>query len=530
VIRRPSRPVVAALLSVALLALVVRPVPQGLYSDPAWQLIGVEQFLSGAAPTPNTAAKPASVDFSTDQFDWVTWWAPGTPLLALAPMTLGLSIGATLRGLALVCLIAGAIGWTLWISSFDLPPGVTIAIALLLPWMRYASSGAFQFSAETLVFGAAPWPLLAALRAGRDPSRTMTAVSAAAVGAIAGVVYWLKYSWALAAVGVIAWFVWRRAKSKQARIAAMAGALVPIVALSLLNIALAGHANLVTAAIAIRVAPVVWLAGVGAPSVMWFDLEALLRYVLFDPSTPWLRETWWPLLAGLPAAFWLWARVKHARVGDAGELAMAVWLSSVLFAILTWTLSRVSVECRHVATAGLATMPLVVSVALRDLRSRDRARKLASAAVLIVYIIVPAIYGVASVFAKSYRVPAGYQTGPAGIYNPLLSDRNLAACREALVGIFDRAHDTWYATDPVTALDLPGRAIVTHADFESIAELTTTYRTSRAGRVLALLPATFEANGKGVTIRGSFPQAQGWARVVVPCAPQLWIATLDAGR
>ena len=116
-----------ALPSVAILAAMVLRIPQGLYSDPAWQLAGVRQFLSGQSPTPNTGRTPVATDFSTDQLEWVTWWAPGPAFLAAGPMRLGLSSGAALRLIALVSLALGAIGWARWIAAFDLPSVVAIA-------------------------------------------------------------------------------------------------------------------------------------------------------------------------------------------------------------------------------------------------------------------------------------------------------------------------------------------------------------------------------------------------------------------
>ena len=520
-----------ALLSVAILAAMVFRIPQGLYSDPAWQLAGVRQFLAGQSPTPNTGRTPVATDFSTDRLEWVTWWAPGTAFLAAGPMRLGLSSGTAVRVITLVFLTAGAIGWARWIAAFDLPSVVAFAMVALLPWMRRASAGVFEFSAETLVFGVAPWVLLAALAAARRAEHAACASISFAVGLIVGLVYWLKYSWLLAAAGILAWFVMSSAGGRRARLAAVAGAAVPVAALSVLNVTLGGHANVATTTASFHPSLITWIAAAGAPSVMWFDLEAALRYALMNPSSPWISDTSWPLLFGLPGALWFVSAVRRAQVGHAGALALAVWISSIGLAILAWTLTPASVEGRHLATAGLATLPLVVSLAIREWRGDVASRRVSAAVVLIVYIVAPAAYGVASVAGKIRRVPANYQTGPAGVYNPLLSADSIVSCRDALVRQLDAERDTWYLTDPITALDLPGRAIVVHADFESMDALSAiSYRTSRAGRILALLPPAFETNGKGAVIRSSFPQAQEWTQIAVPCAPQLWVATIDGAR
>jgi hypothetical protein len=74
--------------------------------------------------------------------------------------------------------------------------------------------------------------------------------------------------------------------------------------------------------------------------------------------------------------------------------------------------------------------------------------------------------------------------------------------------------DVWYLTEPVSAMDLPGRAILRHSDFLSIKQpKRDNFRTNAPIRVRLLLPPSFEQNGKGQIIRDSFPQAQGWKKI-----------------
>ena len=79
------------------------------------------------------------------------------------------------------------------------------------------------------------------------------------------------------------------------------------------------------------------------------------------------------------------------------------------------------------------------------------------------------------------------------------------------------ASDIWYLVDPLTALDLPGRIIVRHADFIDLALLRRDlFLTTRLVRVHVVLPPRFEDNGKGKAIRASFPQATAWSRTGDP--------------
>jgi hypothetical protein len=90
----------------------------------------------------------------------------------------------------------------------------------------------------------------------------------------------------------------------------------------------------------------------------------------------------------------------------------------------------------------------------------------------------------------------------------------------------------WYLSDPLSALDLPGRSIGTSADFDALADLErTSYVTSRPLGVRALMPARFEANGKGEAIRRSFPQAGRWERTKIAGSDYwLWTTDLVPGR
>jgi hypothetical protein len=82
--------------------------------------------------------------------------------------------------------------------------------------------------------------------------------------------------------------------------------------------------------------------------------------------------------------------------------------------------------------------------------------------------------------------------------------------------------------EPTSMLDLPGRAIITSADFDTVDELRLQrFVTLRPIRVNALLPNRFERNGKGAVIRSSFPQASTWTDHPVPQSDYvLWTADL----
>ena len=137
-------------------------------------------------------------------------------------------------------------------------------------------------------------------------------------------------------------------------------------------------------------------------------------------------------------------------------------------------------------------------------------------------------YGAFSVVGKIARTPV-YRAGPSGLYNPLFATSDARAPLAELTATFNPQSDVWYLTEAFTAMDLPGRAILQHADFLPVDALKRTFRTSKPMRVHLLLPPWFEQNGKGAAIRGEFLGAGNWSsRTVSGMNYVEWTATLTA--
>ena len=143
-----------------------------------------------------------------------------------------------------------------------------------------------------------------------------------------------------------------------------------------------------------------------------------------------------------------------------------------------------------------------------------------------VYLALPVLYGVASTIGKVYR--QRQNTALSGMYNPLLADRDAELVRQALIQGYSAATDIWYVTDPTTALDLPGRVIVRHADFTDAAILRKEkFVTTRPVRVRVVLPLTFERNGKAQIIRDSFQGAGNWECCSTAGKVNCWISQVE---
>jgi hypothetical protein len=188
----------------------------------------------------------------------------------------------------------------------------------------------------------------------------------------------------------------------------------------------------------------------------------------------------------------------------------------------------VSIEARHVSSAAFAVLPLAIANGIEAWRLSSRPARLGLASAGLCYVLLPLAYGPVSVVAKAWRYPSGFRPAASGLYNPLLAEQDLITVVARLERDFEPASDVWYLTEPMSALDLKGRAIIRDADFLEVDKLRLdSFHTTRAIRVHVLLPPRFESNSKGETIRGAFPQAVAWRHDVIPGSLyDRWIADL----
>jgi len=542
--RRLRRAQLVAACASVLAVLATTRVIQGLYTDPAQQLRAVQQRIAGESTSMNRWMHPDSRDVSRDAGEWIIWWTPGTELFAYPLMRAGLTLGASVRVIAAVCLVLGSLGWVTWFSLFALPEWMVLTLAAAFPFVRYASNGLFLYSAEMLVFASAPWLLIATrafLARRRETSLVADAGAAFAAGGLLGAAYWLKGSMAFLAMGAlvaIAVCEWRRRGDRDRWLAIVAasaaGAAIPFLALTAINrIAGGGSTNQVTDAFRWTVPGWRTALDVAAlPALQLADAGALWQYLLLHPSHPVVHDIAWLSLLGLPGGLMLlWLLCRPRLASEAAILARCVFFASLALLAGIWTISVVSHEWRHLASAAFAVLPLALAEAHgRWTRSVPLARTALAAAGLF-YLCVPLAYGATSVVQKVRRFPRDYQPGPARIYNPLLSETNVAAVRRTLLAR-GRRDDVWYLMEPLSALDLPVRAIITGADFRDPDDLQADrFFTSRPVRVHALLPSRFEANGKGPIVRGSFPQAADWASTPIAGSDYvLWTTDLRVSR
>jgi hypothetical protein len=518
--------------------------PQSLYSDPAYQVDALQEYLQGHSHSFNETIKPMASDLSKDESNWIIWWPPGTQLAAYPWMAHGFSIGATLRIITLLMIAIGAMGWVRWMALFDLPEGLLIALAILLPWMRYVSNSLFMYSAEILVFGTAPWILLsthayAEAWQGRRLSWGALWACGGLLGIALGMRYVLKYSGVFLSMGALLFLAGEMAKDRQHRpflgvLSLIAlGCALPVIILNVLNHHFGHVANGLIATAGLHFHWNALGAAIGDPALAVADADGLCRFLFLHPGHYRMTSDaalWW---IGLPGGLLLLGLLMRSKASTPAErLTRLAVLTTQLCVWIVWSFSLVAdFAARHLASAAIMALPFCLQEGIRLWRAPSpRAVRAGLVLAGAVYIAVPLVYGVVSVAAKVRRTPAHYGLDNHRLYLPLLAKRDLRGVRERLLAEFDLDHDIFYLPDPLTAIALPGRTIVRQADFLSIQQLQGDhFVTSRPLRILALIPPEFEKNGKAAVIRHSFPQAELWTHHEIPgCNYVLWIAVLNA--
>ena len=523
------RPTVIAFGSALIVVLISLHVPQGLFIDPAFQLLAVQQWSRGIAPTPNHLVQADPRDISRDTSSWISHWPPGFNFLILPLIEAGLSIGASVRFLASIGLIGGSVGWVLWFSRFDLPPTLLPVLALLFPWMHYASNPLMQYSTENLAFASVPWALHFGLKLYENWNRHSLA---AAFGLYLGIIYWLKYSAIFVSLGVLLFLFLRSLRKRELRpwVLTVGGCLLPIIILACLGHHFGGAAN--SLGEDARSGNLTWqhfVFGIGNISLAMVDLDGLLRYLLFHPGRALVHNDIVLPLVGIPGSLVaLWLTFRHRGHAHA-LLAQCVLLSSMGALFAVWIISATAADfsARHLAMSALTIMPLCLQEGSLFYRTQERTRRTTIVLAAVVYLALPMIYGPLALMGKSCRTPKTYVAGPTGIYNPLLTDFDVNVVIKELE---ETGPGVWYVPDPVTALQLPGRKIIRVPDFTAVFELQAErFVSTRPVRISLLLPYHFEENGKGKIIRRSFSAVDHWEQQFVPmCALSKWNGNVAA--
>jgi hypothetical protein len=204
---------------------------------------------------------------------------------------------------------------------------------------------------------------------------------------------------------------------------------------------------------------------------------------------------------------------------------------SALFLAVMTVFSARAMEARYIAAIGIAIIPAALQAAFNIAPKLSRMGRGVLAIAAVCYLALPIAYGAFSVAGKIHRTPTAYRTGPSGLYNPLFANADAQSAIAKVRADFHVSSDVWYLTEALTAMDLPGRAILRHADFLPVDGLKQTFQSSKPVRVHLLLPPWFEENGKGVIIRAEFVGAKNWSSKMIPGMNYVeWTALVPASE
>lgn len=543
-----------ALISSLSIVLIALKNPQSLYSDTAWQMKALQQFIASESPSFNHLVRPSYDDLAVNEAIWITWWPPGTNLLAYPLLAGGISTGISIRIIAIAGLILGSLGWICWFSLFEFPIWIGLILAVTIPTLDYGSHAVFQYSAELLVYASAPWLLLMTYQLNRYWNRKIVniegwvklAVISAGAGLILGFGYILKYSILFVLLGALIYLGFQSIinnnfpEQKISKLIAYGLVClffaIPLLGINLLNQNLGGTANLLTATA--KNPGFKWqnlLYSIANPALAMADGESFWKTLLVNTQQGLVFNPLWIGLIGLPGGLLLlWLILRPQILSEAGLLAKIVFFTSIAALFAIWSLgATVSYDPRHVASASLAILPVVLESGCQLWEKSDRNYflKVFLGLAAVFYLGIPLVYSSVSTFSKAIAPSHNYKAASSQIYNPWLASQDLRRVRAELLKDFNEATDIWYVPEALSALDLPGRAIVTHADFygglqDEILQQQD-FHTSIPLRVRALLPSSFEENGKGLLIRASFVQASQWIdKEIEGCNYILWTSSL----
>jgi hypothetical protein len=504
-------------------------VPQSVHPDQAAQLRALQQYVAGRSPSLNTVIEPDLRDLSRDRAIWIVSRPPGPQLAAYVWRAAGFSLGTAVRIVAILCLIAGTVGWFRWYGQFDMPKSVRYGVAAALPFLHQASNSLYLFTQDTLSFAAAPWILLLALWLARRRD-TASLGAWCIVGLALGSTYVIKYSLFFLGFGAAVWLA-TRSRPHRARLVALAiGCAIPIAALSVLNARFGPAVNSVTAQAGFYPRWGSLVALIADPALAVGDGEGLIRTILQTGAQ------YVPAYIGAPvgvAFLWLIAvgvRTPAARSLDAARLGVAVFVATLVFMAAVWTFSEFAADAgaRHFVPASLAVIPVAAFGAMDLWRHRQWPVRAIIGCTGAAIVVVPLLYGALGLVAKARRAPSAYRLGPSGLFNLQLAPwpgapDDLASIERRLVDQFGPTTDLWYCDDPATPLDLPGRV---YGDVDE-RYLAARFQTSVPLRVTALIQRKDEAHGGGAAIRGQFQGAGPWTQTVIPGAEvNVWTTVL----
>jgi hypothetical protein len=486
-----------------------------MYSDCGWGFHILHSMNQGAPF--NYGVSPDITDISRDKQAYLTWWTPGQYFIPGLLTYCGMNLGTAITLTVAVFSTLGILGWYAVYRSFGFSDSVAWTTCLIIATSRYfALPFGIYNGGEILLFGASPFVLLLSLQC--YPHLLLGILMVAAL--LAG--YFLKSSALVLALAVcIAAPLSDMLKVKPlSRSAILTGCKWAAVFLTTYAICKATHLSRgptptafephLASDVAERCCFV--LAG---PLFSSVSLDDLLNFLLSHPSRPLLLQWHKHLALILPFAIASFAtyslvllRYSRSRYGVYLFVFLTIYVLFLgLINLLGAAVSSDS-ESRHYRIAGLLLLPGVLEPLLNH-KSRYVVW-LASATALVF-----SFYGLSS-YALRYASSISHnRIGLHGFSQNTLDRETLRWIIEADSELQD-ANSIFYLTSPEMEFELRNaRAILSHAEFESIELLASRRIAGVVDNLFIILPERFSSNGKAAAILSSFVDYHDWGFTTV---------------
>ena len=537
--------------AVTLLSMLMTPL--GLATDIATYTLANAQYDAGQTEDPNVLVSVDPQNISLNRETKLTWWprsygsVPRTVRQVAASCGFELNIGQTMRLIVVVGWIAAMILWGLFFWQ--------TTSATVLPWLitvlmcaRYSHANAYLFDGgEFLYWAVFPAVLLinlAALKKHVSSNSMKGGITTAAIaltmlaGFCAPCLVFCKYSAGLSAVAFAVawmWMVYRKQIRPNQLFYWAVGAGTATAIVFWLQWLPSGNPTKIDSPM--QWTPILW--GLGAWLFAMTDLGTLVNKFTVDilpamgnhndGSEGWLF---------LPFIFLVLLILRRENgktntvTNPLGRQFAVIHLIGFTFLLVAMLVrgSAIHMDTRFLRPAAIAMMPWIIPCLVSRIRNGvTPSIRLSAAALTVVLVIVPCLYGVLSLMDKTLRMET---SGPQGLRHSLLESA------DDVPGFFDELltlstdQDVIYITDPALGIPLVSRRLFTeeHAHLRSQTELSRREFHGRPrGRLLIPLPLELQADGCGETICDSFKDISHWTTHKLSSQPS-WVLYIGSTK
>ncbi len=513
--------------------------PKSITWDPSYGLLAARQYEVGRSPSifERTVVDPA--DLTRDRHHRVSWWAPGYQAIPWWLHRSGLSWANALNLTSALCIAVGAIAWA---GYFRVTLGSAEAAAWLLCAVmatRYVGVMTVDYrGGDDLLWAAAPtfvlmciWVVVRLRGAAGVVGSIVTALLGAAV-------FLCKYSGLFVVVGAgLGWALFVRRRRIELALSALFLLSLGFLIVMLRIAGFPGGPTPTTGALT-TVLPVQASLAAGLWTLGVTDLSSVvakLAEILDIPVTL-------PPLVGIGLSLLLIPSLLGSRrrlKGPQGAYFRAATyigysaaaLDTLALVCLVGTGAPVALDGRLGRVAGLLLLPFLVWVWIDWTRRRSPVYRLAGAALVAVFLVVPALYGLASSAAKfrASMVNSLAVGSPPVVLNQYLSATTQQSEFYAeLSSLLPSANTVLYSTYSQMFFPIPQqRALIVEETYTKAQLREFKYFGWPEQSVALLLPQSFGIDGKAQVIRESFADVADWREIPLVADPKwtLWLAT-----